>query len=209
MLTEFTIEGFKSYRARQTLPLAPLTLLAGVNGSGKSNATEAIRMLSWLAQGYPCDSMVDITVHGAPLVRGTAGRLTHPDVPTFILGCSGDGDDWHRLTVELRPAGGKLNAVGGAATSHDGRCVEHDPARSLETAETVVDIASEATYRPVRLLEPLASIHARTAATDGPQSGPATGARPSPAACHDSVGDFSRVARSHRDSAPCMGPAQR
>ena len=44
------IESFKSYR-KATLKLAPLTVLIGANASGKSNAVEALRLLSWLAQG--------------------------------------------------------------------------------------------------------------------------------------------------------------
>jgi len=33
------------------LSLAPITFLIGANASGKSNALEAIRLLSWLAKG--------------------------------------------------------------------------------------------------------------------------------------------------------------
>lgn len=45
MLKSFSIKNFKSYR-RATLPLAPLTVLIGANASGKSNAIEAMRLLS-------------------------------------------------------------------------------------------------------------------------------------------------------------------
>ena len=40
MLSSVTIEGFKSYRK------ATLTVLIGANASGKSNAIEALRLLS-------------------------------------------------------------------------------------------------------------------------------------------------------------------
>ncbi len=50
MLKSILIENFKSYK-KQTLPLAPLTLMIGANASGKSNALEAFRFLSWLSQG--------------------------------------------------------------------------------------------------------------------------------------------------------------
>ena len=46
MLTSFTLENFKSFREPATLPLAPLTMLAGANASGKSNLVEALRLLS-------------------------------------------------------------------------------------------------------------------------------------------------------------------
>ncbi|MFQ3612438.1 MAG: AAA family ATPase, partial [Cyanobacteriota bacterium] len=50
ILSEFTLENFKSYRTGR-LPLGPLTILIGANASGKSNALEGLRFLSWLAQG--------------------------------------------------------------------------------------------------------------------------------------------------------------
>jgi recombinational DNA repair ATPase RecF len=52
MIQSFSIENFKSFR-KATPPLAPLTLLIGANASGKSNAIEAIQLLSWLASGSP------------------------------------------------------------------------------------------------------------------------------------------------------------
>ena len=48
--TSITIKNFKSYK-EATLPLSPLTLLIGANASGKSNAIEAFRFLSWVAGG--------------------------------------------------------------------------------------------------------------------------------------------------------------
>ena len=45
MLSSVEIEKFKSYD-KATLHLAPLTVLIGANASGKSNALEALRLLS-------------------------------------------------------------------------------------------------------------------------------------------------------------------
>ena len=53
MLSSVTIEKFKSYRGATTLDLAPLTALIGANASGKSNAIEALRLLSRVAAGDP------------------------------------------------------------------------------------------------------------------------------------------------------------
>ncbi len=47
MIQSVTIKNFKSFR-EATLPLAPLTVLIGANASGKSNAIEAMQLLSWL-----------------------------------------------------------------------------------------------------------------------------------------------------------------
>jgi recombinational DNA repair ATPase RecF len=50
MLKSVTLRNFKSYREAK-LYLAATTFLIGPNASGKSNALEAIRLLSWLAKG--------------------------------------------------------------------------------------------------------------------------------------------------------------
>jgi len=57
MIQSFSIENFKSFR-KATLPLAPLTLLIGANASGKSNAIEAIQLLTWLASGRPVSDLL-------------------------------------------------------------------------------------------------------------------------------------------------------
>jgi AAA15 family ATPase/GTPase len=51
MIQSFSIENFKSFR-KATLPLSPLTLLIGANASGKSNAVEAIQLLTWLVRTW-------------------------------------------------------------------------------------------------------------------------------------------------------------
>ena len=58
MLTSLTLRNFKSYQ-EATLSLAPITFLIGANASGKSNALEAIRLLSWLAKGSRLDDICD------------------------------------------------------------------------------------------------------------------------------------------------------
>ncbi|HEY0513418.1 MAG TPA: ATP-binding protein [Thermoanaerobaculia bacterium] len=57
MIQSFSIENFKSFR-RATLPLSPLTLLIGANASGKSNAIEALQLLSWLASGHSLNDLL-------------------------------------------------------------------------------------------------------------------------------------------------------
>ena len=56
MLATFTFSDFKSFREAR-LPLGPLTVLIGANAAGKSNAIEALRLLSWLAQGQKLSSI--------------------------------------------------------------------------------------------------------------------------------------------------------
>lgn len=50
MLKELTLTNFKSFAAEpQTIPFAPVTVFVGANGSGKSNAFDALRFLRNLA----------------------------------------------------------------------------------------------------------------------------------------------------------------
>lgn len=44
-ITRLIVEGYKSFRERQELDLAPLTILAGASGSGKSSAIQALLLL--------------------------------------------------------------------------------------------------------------------------------------------------------------------
>ncbi len=87
MLTRITIENFKSY-CNAELPLATLTLLIGANASGKSNAIEALRFLSLLAQGRRLDDILRWVHREDILVRGTMLDLTYDGTDTLALGCS-------------------------------------------------------------------------------------------------------------------------
>lgn len=75
---ELRLTSFKSYR-RTTLPLAPLTVLHGPSGVGKSNALDALAVLSRLALGEPIGPSLDG-------LGGTAGPLALP-VRGGLLGC--------------------------------------------------------------------------------------------------------------------------
>ncbi|HEX4962010.1 MAG TPA: AAA family ATPase [Thermoanaerobaculia bacterium] len=85
MIQSFSIENFKSFR-KATLPLAPLTLLIGANASGKSNAIEAIQLLSWLASGRRLDNVLTALREQELNLRGTPSDFTYQGA--FIdLGC--------------------------------------------------------------------------------------------------------------------------
>jgi len=57
-IEELRLKRFKSFRDA-TLPLRDLTLLIGRNGSGKSNALDALHVLSRLAEGEDLREAVD------------------------------------------------------------------------------------------------------------------------------------------------------
>jgi predicted ATPase len=84
MLDTITITNFKSFR-KATLPLSPLTLLIGANASGKSNALEALQVLSWMAHGRRLGDVLIAIEQGELALRGTTGSLTHAGVETHDI----------------------------------------------------------------------------------------------------------------------------
>jgi len=87
MLTSITIRNFKSFH-EATLPLAPLTLLIGANASGKSNAIEAIRFLSWLARGQRLGSIQYDIQSSDLIVRGNTHDLLSHGALSFGFDCT-------------------------------------------------------------------------------------------------------------------------
>lgn len=85
MLKSFTIKNFKSFR-EATLPLAPLTLLIGANASGKSNAIEAMQLLSWLTSGNPLNDLLYVVREQEISLRGGFSDLSG-DGGDITLGC--------------------------------------------------------------------------------------------------------------------------
>ena len=85
MIQSFSIENFKSFR-KATLPLAPLTLLIGANASGKSNAIEAIQLLSWLASGKRLGELPSALREQEIAIRGTSRDLTF-EGSEIVFGC--------------------------------------------------------------------------------------------------------------------------
>lgn len=100
MLDAITLENFKSYR-KARLPLAPLTVLIGANASGKSNAIEGMRLLSWLAQRKRLTAIQQDVRDGKLLLRGTMTNLPHWRDNEFALGAEASHALWRRLTMQL------------------------------------------------------------------------------------------------------------
>ena len=79
-----TIKNFKSYK-NATLPLSPLTLLIGANASGKSNAIEAFRFLSWVAGGERLSTLKNRVNDSDKVVRGSIRDLAFNSMEQFAL----------------------------------------------------------------------------------------------------------------------------
>lgn len=100
MLTQIHIQNFKSYKD-QVLHLSPLTLMIGANASGKSNALEAFRFLSWLAQGQKLSVLKHTVDDSEQVLRGKVRDLGHLDTDSFCLGCTTDDSNWNHFEVEV------------------------------------------------------------------------------------------------------------
>ena len=96
---ELRLTSFKSYR-RATLTLSPLTVLHGPSGVGKSNALDALAVLSRLALGEEITDSLD----GLP---GASGPLAVP-VRGGLLGCVPHGRNAVILGCTVRSAAGTV-----------------------------------------------------------------------------------------------------
>ncbi|GAA1982504.1 AAA family ATPase [Kitasatospora viridis] len=94
---ELRLTSFKSYR-RTTLPLAPLTVLHGPSGVGKSNALDALAVLSRLALGEEI---------GPSLDGGGTGPLAQP-IRGGLLGCVPHGRNAVILGCSVRSCAGPI-----------------------------------------------------------------------------------------------------
>lgn len=100
MLKSIQIENFKSY-SNQTLPLAPLTLMIGANASGKSNALEAFRFLSWLSQGQKLSVLKHVVDDSERVLRGQLNDLGYLDSQEFTLGCNTNDKGWTDFSISI------------------------------------------------------------------------------------------------------------
>lgn len=102
VLEELRIKRFKSFRDA-VMPLGDLTLLIGRNGSGKSNALEALETLALLAQGDDIrDSMEGSRLTGTAIRGGVTGCAPYGEA-SFALGCTvRHGAEVLRFDVEVQ-----------------------------------------------------------------------------------------------------------
>lgn len=115
VLSAIMIENFKSF-ARAKLPLSELTVLIGANASGKSNALEALQLLSWLARGQ---GLAQLRFDVKDRKLGLRGRIADlfrigSESKTFGLGCSlaPDASGYSLfLTIKLAWDGERLRIV--------------------------------------------------------------------------------------------------
>src|SRR5262245_2999085 len=103
MLTRLKLTGFKSF-AEAEAPFGPLTLLVGANAAGKTNALEALRLLSALLGTL---NPLDHALRDTGMVRGGAREIARSGLDAFSIGstwriATGRLID-HELTCLVRP----------------------------------------------------------------------------------------------------------
>lgn len=105
-LQEVRLTAFKSFRD-EVLRLSPLTVLIGRNGSGKSNALDAIEILARMASGEPVRDVLDGGHRDRTPVRGGAAGCAPHGLDEFSIGCtiaSSTGPIEIDVTVKVSPA---------------------------------------------------------------------------------------------------------
>jgi predicted ATPase len=101
-LEELRLTRFKSFR-NAVLPLGDLTLLIGRNGSGKSNALEALETLALLAQGEDIRDSIDGSRLSGTAIRGGMSGCAPYGETSFEIGCTVRfGKEVLRFDVEIQ-----------------------------------------------------------------------------------------------------------
>jgi predicted ATPase len=100
MLSNIFFKKFRSFKDAK-LPLGYLTVLIGANASGKSNAIEGLRLLSWLAKGNRLSLLHVSSQESERILRGRVDDLPYLKGKTFILGCQSNREEWHTLSLQF------------------------------------------------------------------------------------------------------------
>jgi len=100
-ITELRLADFKSY-SDATIPLEPFTILIGRNGSGKSNALDAIEILAQLAKGEEVRDALEGDRRETSGVRGGAEGCAAHGSDVFLVGATVELDDGAQLYLDVR-----------------------------------------------------------------------------------------------------------
>lgn len=150
MLRAATVSNFKSFEDA-TLFLAPLTLLIGANASGKSNAIEALQLLSWLASGRRLGDVLFSIREQELSIRGNLTDFTYRN-RDITLGCLVDMEEGPLLilSITLGIREGGLRIVGESLRGDEPASLQlRLRTRSLENRRIRIwRSASRATARP-------------------------------------------------------------
>lgn len=113
MLKSYSIKNFKSYK-EAAIPLSTVTFLLGANGSGKSNALEALRFISWLGQGKRLDDIEREFNSPNSSVRGKANHLFSFGSSTFAMDFAISQEKNYNLQISIQ----NFTSEGSAQETH-------------------------------------------------------------------------------------------
>lgn len=87
MITKIAIDGFKCFGQRRTMRLAPITILYGKNGRGKSSVVQPLLLLAQTMQdrGEPSTLLINGKLVNLGLAEDLANRHTQPDKWTLEI----------------------------------------------------------------------------------------------------------------------------
>ena len=120
MLKSIRIQNFKSYKDA-TFELSPFTVLIGANASGKSNAIEALRFMSNLAQGQKLSSFRYAVMNQNGGIRGNIEKMMYQDKSKCSFTCTFDYDDYNVLKTEISLNDDELHIVKEELKQKDGK----------------------------------------------------------------------------------------
>jgi len=125
-ITRIAVEGFKSIVNRQEIEIAPLTILAGANSSGKSSIMQPLLMLKQTleAQYDP----------GPLLLDGANVRFTSSDQ---FLSRTEDRTSGKLLTIEIATTGCEYALVFGKAEKRDIEVIEQRYTLGVDGGEVI------------------------------------------------------------------------
>src|SRR5437764_1448210 len=89
IIRSLNVERFKCFEKLE-LPLAPLTLLTGFNGAGKSSSLQPLLLMAQALRERPVDPILPL--NGALVRLGSAGDVVSTESGPIIIGFSADQD---------------------------------------------------------------------------------------------------------------------
>lgn len=160
MIQNVTIKNFKSFR-EATLPLAPLTLLIGANASGKSNAVEAIQLLSWLASGHRLNDLLYAAREQELALRGGFKDLGGADGDISLACEVREDSDSPPLTFSISLRVTQMGAVITSERLVQGTTILYDSAKDSRTPRKpeffIVQVMQDQVSRALAEHEPVTS----------------------------------------------------
>ena len=104
MIERITLRNFKTFR-NSSIPLGPVTIVLGANGSGKSNFFDALRFLKSIGDGRSVRDAIEGHISPGGSITATAGIRGGNSTLTHFL----DDSTEFELEVAIRTRGDRIN----------------------------------------------------------------------------------------------------